>query len=101
MALYAYDEEILVYAAHAEERRSYQCSHCRKPVKVRKGPSRIPHFYHLSLSPSCRLYSKSQDHLLAQLAIQKLLPPGEAVLEKPFLDILRVADVIWEPKKIA
>lgn len=101
MALYAYDEEILVYAANAEDRRSYRCSHCKSLVKVRKGPYKIPHFYHVSRSPTCRLYSKSQDHLLAQLAIQKLLPQGETTLEKPFLEILRVADVIWEPHKIA
>jgi competence protein CoiA len=100
MALYAFDEDILVHAAEAQERQIYRCSGCRKPVRVRKGPFRVPHFYHLSLAPSCRLYSKSQDHLLAQLAIQQLLPSGETVLEKPFLDILRVADLVWEPRRL-
>ncbi|HEY4255416.1 MAG TPA: competence protein CoiA family protein [Chlamydiales bacterium] len=100
MALYAFDEDILVHAADAQERRTYRCSGCAKPVRLRKGPFKIPHFYHLSLSPSCRLYSKSQDHLLAQLAIQQLLPAGETVLEKPFLDVLRVADLVWEPQRL-
>lgn len=100
MALYAYDDEILVYASDAKERRSYRCSHCKEPVKVRKGLYRIAHFYHLSRSPTCRLHSKSQDHLLAQLAIQSLLPVGEGSLEKSFFEILRVADIVWEPHKI-
>jgi hypothetical protein len=100
MALYAFDDDILVYAGNAEERQTYRCSGCNKPVRLRRGPFRAPHFYHLSLSPSCRLYSKSQDHLLAQLAIQKLLPEGETVIEKPFIDLLRVADLVWEPQKL-
>jgi len=101
MALYAYEDELLIYAADAEETQKYRCSHCRSTVKVRKGRFRVPHFYHLSRSPSCRLYSKSQDHLLAQLAIQKLLPPGETTIEKPFIEISRVADLIWERPKLA
>lgn len=101
MALYAYEDDLLVYAADAAETLKYRCSQCQGLVKVRKGRFRVPHFYHLSKSPSCRLYSKSQDHMLAQLAIQKLLPPGETTLEKPFLQIARVADLIWERPKIA
>ena len=101
MSLYAYDEqESPIYAGNAEERHPYKCCGCHKTVRVRKGPKRIPHFYHLSLTPSCRLYGKSQDHLFAQLAIQKILPTGEGILEKPFPDILRVGDLVWEPKKI-
>jgi len=100
MTLYALDGEFLIYAGEAKDRHTYRCSGCHRPVRVRRGPYRIPHFYHLSQSPSCRLYSKSQDHLLAQLALQKLLPPGETILEKPFIDLLRIADVVWEPRKI-
>jgi competence protein CoiA len=101
MGLYAYEEDQLVNAADASDRQSYRCIDCRRLVKVRRGPFRVPHFYHLSRSPTCRLYSKSQDHLLAQLYIQKLLPAGETFLEKPFLEIARVADLIWERPKIA
>src|SRR5690554_4243392 len=101
MALYAYDEHgSPIYAGNAEERRSYKCCGCRKTVRVRKGPRRVPHFYHLSLTPSCRLYGKSQDHLFAQLAIQKMLPKGEGILEKPFPEILRAGDLVWESQKI-
>ncbi len=101
MALYAYDEDRLVYAGDAEERKTYQCSECRQSVRARRGPHRVPHYYHRRRSPSCRLYSKSEDHLLAQLAIRSLLPPGEAIIEKPILSILRVADVLWETHQIA
>lgn len=100
MTLYALDGEFLIYAGEAKDRQTYRCNGCHRPVRVRRGPYRTPHFYHLSESPSCRLYSKSEDHLLAQLALQKLLPPGETILEKPFIDLLRVADVVWEPRKI-
>jgi competence protein CoiA len=100
MSLYAYEDDILVYAVEAELRRTYACAGCRGRVRVRKGAARVPHFYHLSRSPSCRLYSKSEDHLLAQLFLQKHLPTGETFLEKPFPDILRVADIVWEPRKI-
>ena len=100
MSLYAYEEDLLLYAAEAEPRRVYACAGCGGKVRVRKGPSRVPHFYHLSRAPACRLYSKSEDHLLAQLALQKILPAGEAVLEKPFPEILRIADVAWEKRKI-
>lgn len=101
MALYAYDEcELPIYAGDAEERRPYKCCGCKKTVRVRKGPRRIPHFYHLRLSPSCQLYGKSQDHLFAQLALQKILPAGETILEKPFPAINRIGDLVWEPRKI-
>jgi competence protein CoiA len=100
MGLYAYKDELLVYAMEAVPQLTYRCAGCGGRVRVRKGPSRIPHFYHLLRAPSCRLYSKSEDHLLAQLWLQKVLPAGEVILEKPFIDILRIADVSWEPQKI-
>ncbi len=100
MSLYAYEGESLVFAVEAEARRSYRCAGCGSRVRVRRGPSRLPHFYHLFRAPSCRLYSKSEDHLLAQLSLQKILPAGESIVEKPFTEIFRVADVAWEPCKI-
>ncbi|HEX2583294.1 MAG TPA: competence protein CoiA family protein [Chlamydiales bacterium] len=100
MSLYAYEEEILVYAVEAEAKRTYRCAGCGGPVRARRGHSRIPHFYHLARSPSCRLYSKSEDHLLVQLFLQKMLPVGETVVEKPFAQIRRVADVAWENRKL-
>ncbi len=100
MALYALDEARLVYAAEAKEKKIYRCAGCKSPVQVRKGPFRVPHYYHLGKSPTCRLYSKSEDHMLAQLFIQAMLPPGEAFIEYPFLEVNRVADVLWKPAKI-
>ena len=100
MPLYASDGENYIYAADAEPRGSYRCLECKAPLKVRRGKNRIAHFYHLQTSPSCRLYSKSEDHLLIQLQIQKLLPSGEAQIEVPFLIIHRIADLLWESQKI-
>jgi len=99
MSLYAYDEDLLLYAVEAEPKKVYRCAGCSGHVRVRKGFARLPHFYHLSSAPSCRLYSKSEDHLLLQVALQKMLP-GEIILEKPFPQISRIADVAWEPHKI-
>ena len=101
MALYAYEEGFFINAADASQGKNYRCVSCKSLVKVRRGPFRVPHFYHLAKTPSCRLYSKSEDHMLAQLAIQRLLPPGETTLEKPFSEISRVADLAWERPKIA
>jgi competence protein CoiA len=101
MALYAFEEEQSISATDAVERKNYRCIGCKSLVRVRRGLYRVPHFYHLAKSSTCRLYSKSQDHLLVQLAIQKLLPLGESTIEMPFTDIMRVADLIWERPKIA
>ncbi len=101
MALYASEQDIPISAWDAEKKGVYKCLQCFGPVKARKGRNRLPHFYHLAPSPSCRLYSKSEDHLLLQLQIQKDFPHGEILMEKPLLKINRVADLLWEKKKIA
>ena len=101
MPLYAFDEfGEPIYASDAEERQSYTCCYCHTKVRVRKGLTRVPHYYHLNLPASCRLHGKSQDHLFAQLSLVKLLPPKETVIEKTFPTLLRVADVVWETRKI-
>jgi competence protein CoiA len=101
MALYALDSEKIVSALDSSPGKQYWCLECRKPVKMRRGQSRIPHFYHLKLSPSCRLYSKSEDHLLIQLQLQSLLPPNETQIERLFPEIHRISDLVWEPKRLA
>jgi competence protein CoiA len=101
MAFFALDEEESVSSWDADPRKIYRCIECAAPVKVRRGKTRIPHFYHLRNAPSCRLYSKSEDHLLLQLQIQKLLPKGKALMEQPIPSINRVSDLLWEEKKIA
>lgn len=100
MALYAVDDDDLIYAGHAERGKLYWCLDCFGPVKRRRGKSWLPHFYHLKASPQCRLYSKTEDHLLAQLQIQKLFPKGTLQIERPFIKVNRVADLCWEREKI-
>jgi competence protein CoiA len=100
MVLFANNGEDAISAWDAQARTPYWCIECNSPLKLRQSKLKFPHFYHISASPSCRLYSKSERHLLIQLAIQKKLPPNEAQLEKPFPQIQRIADLVWEKKKI-
>lgn len=60
----------------------------------------LAHFYHLKAAPSCKFYSKSENHLIAQLELEKKFPKGEVLLEKPFAQINRIADACWEKEKI-
>jgi len=101
MPLYAAGEDGYVFAADAEPGASYRCLECRTPLKLRRGRDRVPHFYHLQRSPGCHLYSKSEDHLVLQLQVQRFLADRTVQIERPFLDIHRVADVLWEKEKIA
>jgi len=100
MALYAVDDDDLISAGSAEPGKIYWCLDCFGPVKRRRGKSWLPHFYHLKPAPQCRLYSKTEDHLLAQIQLQKLFPEGVLQIERPFLKIHRVADACWEREKI-
>ena len=95
MPLYALHLDQLIHAEEAPDRGNYRCLECRNPMQVRQGRRRR-HFYHIKTTPSCRLYSKSEDHLLLQLQIQSLFPKGEIFLEHPFLSIGRMADACWE-----
>ncbi len=95
MALFAKEKETPISAADANPRTTYLCLECNQPLRLKKG--RIPHFFHLRTSPSCRLYSKSERHLLIQMAIQKELPT--AILERRFPSIERIGDVCWEELK--
>ena len=101
MALYASDGDDYIFAADAKSGGSYRCVECQAPVKARRGRNRIPHFYHLQRSSRCHLYSKSEDHLILQLQIQKLLADETAQIERPFFQIHRIADLLWEKEKIA
>lgn len=100
MSLYAVNEDDLIDAIDAEPGKIYWCLDCFGPVKRRKGKRSFAHFYHLKTAPTCRLHSKTEDHLLAQLQIQKLFPEGEVQLERPFPEISRIADACWEKEKI-
>jgi competence protein CoiA len=101
MPFYACDEnDEILHACEATKTGTYHCIECFLPVKLRRHRHLSYHFYHLKASPSCRLYSKTEDHMLAQLQIQKLFPPGAIQLERLFSSISRVADVCWEEKKL-
>lgn len=101
MPFFACDEDDRVVSAiNAEKGRIYHCLECFLPVKARRHNTLSVHFYHTRSSPKCRLYSKTEDHLLVQLQIQKLFPQNAIQIEKPFRQISRIADVCWEEKKI-
>jgi competence protein CoiA len=100
MAFYAVDDDDLIDAADAEPRKIYWCLDCFGPVKRRVGKNRLSHFYHLKTTPQCRLYSKTEDHLLAQIQLQKSFPEGALQMERPFIQIDRVADLCWEKEKV-
>ena len=100
MALYAVDDDDLIYAGHAEAGKIYWCLDCFGPVKKRRSRHWLPHFYHLAASPQCRLYSKTEEHLLAQIQLQKLFPEGALQIERPFSPISRIADLCWESEKV-
>ncbi len=99
MALYALNFEKLISAHEAPNRGNYRCIECKNPLQVRQGKRRR-HFYHIKTTPSCRLYSKSEDHLLLQMQIQSLFAKGEVSLERPFLPIGRLADACWDRHKL-
>lgn len=100
MQFYALEENLPVIASHAHKQRDYRCPECRSVVRVRSGPERQPHFYHLAASSVCRSHQKSAAHLQTQLAILQQLPEGEGRMERPFAEIARIADVAWEKEKI-
>ncbi|HCJ83478.1 MAG: hypothetical protein A3G30_05380 [Chlamydiae bacterium RIFCSPLOWO2_12_FULL_49_12] len=89
-----------VLASEAKKRSDYACLECGATVRLRHGPHRQPHFFHLSPPLSCRQHEKSWAHLQLQLFILKLLPPGEGAIEKAYPAIGRIADVSWEREKI-
>jgi len=99
MALYALHFGDLISADEAPKQGNFYCLECSAPLKIRERKRRR-HFYHVKTSPNCRLYSKSEAHLILQTHIQSLFPPEEIVLERPFLSIRRIADACWEKGKM-
>ena len=98
MTLFAKDREEIISAWDAHPKKTYQCLCCNSALRYRRSKRQFPHFYHISKTPSCRLYGKSETHLLIQIEIQKQL--RDVLLEKPFPPIRRIADVAWEKEKI-
>lgn len=100
MQLFALDRQIPVLATHAEKHRNYECPECKQPVRLRSGPHRQAHYFHIQRSSNCRQHQKSAEHIQAQLKLLTLLPEGECALERPFPAISRIADAAWETAQI-
>lgn len=101
MQLFATDENnCLISARQARKHQDYHCLECRGIVRRRGGVHRTLHFFHLNSSATCRQNGKSMTHLQAQHHIRAVLPPEECQLEKHFPSIERIADAVWEAKKI-
>lgn len=101
MQLYALDDnEQLRSARTASKHTDYYCLECRQVVRLRGGPYRQPHFYHLDPTPFCRQHQKGPIHLQLQSFFVNQLPPGDCALEYRFPSIDRIADVAWHSQKI-
>ncbi|MBF8262975.1 MAG: hypothetical protein HW387_640 [Parachlamydiales bacterium] len=99
MALYALDESgRVIHADEAHSFDSYRCIECRGVVQKRNFRQRRSHFYHLQTVQSCRLHSRSIDHLILQEHLRDLNP--SLIAERPFKKILRIADLCWEEKNL-
>ncbi len=101
MQLFALNsEKKLIFANHAFKKNDYCCIECGQTVRLRGGPHRQTHYYHVNPSISCRQNGKSMEHLQTQLYLFHLLPNSDVELEKRFDSINRVADVVWLSKKL-
>ena len=55
MQLYALDQQgKLTSARLAKKQTNYRCLECQQNIRLRGGPQRQPHFYHLDPTPFCR-----------------------------------------------
>ncbi len=101
MQLYALDLKGQLINAHQAVRHiDYQCLECQQIIRLRGGPYRQPHFYHLHPAPFCRQHQKGLIHLQLQSYFVQQLPPGDCSLEFRFPSIHRIADVAWHSQKI-
>lgn len=99
MNLFAKDSEGRIsFAQDANKSQDYYCLECGGTLRARSGETRKPHFYHLSPPLQCYQNGKSLSHLNVQLFLQELLP--NAKLEVRFPRVGRIADVVWEEKKL-
>lgn len=99
MFLFAIDEkENLVPAYEAHKQKDYFCRECGGIVRCRGGFFRQLHYYHLESDRICRQSGKSLTHLQIQLFILNAIPMCE--LEKRFPLINRIADAVWQEKKL-
>jgi competence protein CoiA len=96
MQFYAFDGDELILASSAQKQKNYRCPECLNPLRIRGGPHRQIHFYHLKTTPLCRQHKKSLTHLQIQWAVKSLFSSNEVVLERPFPEVKRIADIFIE-----
>lgn len=80
----------LVLASFASKGENYHCPECQNVVRLRGGPHRQPHFFHLKAHRECRQHQKGPIHIALQLYVQSLMPNGQ--MERAFPEIGRIAD---------
>lgn len=101
MQIYALNEKgQAIFAAQAEKQMDYHCLECQAIVRLRGGPYRQFHFYHVHAYQPCRLNGKSLAHLQVQETILRQIPVEEGQMEVSFSSIHRIADVAWFSEKI-
>ncbi len=86
-----------VEAVLALKRVDYTCLECGAPLRVRRGFYQVAHFYHFKVGKPCSQRKKGKVHLNIQLDLQKRL---QAKMEVRFPEISRIADVVWEEKRL-
>lgn len=100
MQFYALDGQNLIRIAEAKKGRDYFCPECHAPVRARGGLHRQDHFYHPRAPLHCRQAGKTLAHLQIQEFLRRLFPPDEIAIERPFPEINRIADAVWEKEKL-
>ncbi len=101
MQLYALNSEgQLISARQALRHINYFCLECQQVIRLRGGPQRRSHFYHVEPIPLCRQHQKGPVHLHLQSYFFQQLPAGDCHLEMPFPSIGRIADVAWLSQQI-
>lgn len=101
MQLYAFDSKgEVIHARQSLKQINYYCLECQRTVRLRGGPYRQTHFYHLEPLDTCRQHQKGPTHLQLQSYFLNHLPPGDCRLEHPFPAIRRIADVAWLSQKL-
>lgn len=92
------DASAPIEARQATTARTYSCVTCGKPVLLKAGRVRIPHFAHLARSECPGSSPESQEHLEAKLAIYDALradPRATGVEIEKYLGISR-PDIYFE-----
>ncbi|MCB1212789.1 MAG: hypothetical protein KDK40_00670 [Chlamydiia bacterium] len=101
MARFALDKQRrVIFAENAHRSLEYICIECETNVRLRSGPLRRPHFFHVDESRLCRHNGKTPEHIAVQHHLQRLIDEDHIALEEPFPEISRIADVCWRDERL-